>query len=227
MRVMSVGLNERNVTEIFKVSGDVNLEIGTLNDGVENAAIQKNWSPFLHNASLLFIQRINPLTVVSVDLGFESGAPSMAKVVSISNYIDLQWRFGVLRGGTNAVQISDTEYLGIFHTVSPIPRRNFMAKQFHTYFMGAYTFSTTPPFRLLRVSPVPIVDKRFYQGPWFARYIDYCVFPSSLFIEGNFAVISLTLQDTDSYMAKIDLHDLLESLVDVEDSAKLHKCKVH
>ena len=213
MRIMEVGLDSGGRLAILKNSLSIELE-SVVNAHIENAAVQKNWSPFLHNQTLHFIQRLNPFTVVSIDPHFENNTIPLAKVVSMANYIDLPWKLGVLRGGTNHVQISPDEYLGIFHTTSNIPRRT-ASRWFATYFMGAYTFSTSPPFELLRISPVPIVKDSFYLGPWYAKYIDYCVFPSSLYVDNEFAVISLTLQNVDSYIAKIRMTELLESLQSV------------
>ena len=213
MRIMSIGLENQRIS-VLKTSLNIELET-SVNSNIENAAIQKNWAPFLHNESLFFIQRLNPFTVVSIDSNFENGTSPIAKVISMSNILRLSWKYGTLRGGTNAVQISPDEYLGFFHTTSNIPRRT-AARWFVTYFMGAYTFSTSPPFELRRISPVPIIKDSFYRGAWFGKNMDYCVFPSSLYVDHGFAVISLSLQNTDSYMAKFLLSELLNSLENVD-----------
>lgn len=121
MRIMEVGLVNGTIS-ILKNSLNIELE-SVVNAHIENAAVQKNWSPFLHNQSLHFIQRLNPFTVVAIDSHFENNTAPLAKVVSMANYLELPWKLGVLRGGTNHIQISPDEYLGIFRTTSNIPRR--------------------------------------------------------------------------------------------------------
>lgn len=84
--------------------------------------------------------------------------------------------------------------------------------------MGAYTFSREPPFTLLEVSPYPIVHDTLYNGPWdhiTQRRIDYCVFPTTFFIEGGTIFLSLGHQDRSGYVATLDLRAVLDSLLPV------------
>ena len=83
------------------------------------------------------------------------------------------WGYGQPRGGTPAVLVphcgrdaaaaagdsdSDSCYLSFFHSATALG--NF----YRTYVFGAYTFSTSPPFRLLSFTPLPVLTKKFYTG---------------------------------------------------------------
>lgn len=85
---------------------------------------QKNWSPFSHNESILFVQNINPLRIVRVDHDLSPGTdgviwdihrPLQAITVSAAPFAKLKWGYGHIRGGTNAVFVGD-RYLALFHS---------------------------------------------------------------------------------------------------------------
>lgn len=158
---------------------------------------EKNWVPFLlpdvqpvSNARssladrlrrVFFVQRINPMVVVQLGdfhLNADKDMVATAHVVSIASMGHSSYRYGEFRGGTNAVDLGD-RFLAIFHSTAVLPKASTK-----TYFMGAYTFSKTSPFRLLAISSEPVVVPWMYEGPWnpFSRNrkVDYCVFPVSL-----------------------------------------------
>eukprot|EP01033_Poteriospumella_lacustris_P011072 gene11072-7877_t len=120
---------------------------------------------------------VNPMVVVQLDFQW-NGEFAVARVVSMASLGHSSYRYGELRGGTNAVDLGD-RFLAFFHSTVTLP--GCFTK---TYFMGAYTFSKTPPFRLLEMSSEPVVVPWLYEGPWNPfnrnRKIDYCVFPVSL-----------------------------------------------
>lgn len=124
---------------------------------------QKNWAPFLYNESFYFVQRINPLRVMHIVPDPDPEGTVLAATLSIAEHVPLPWQYGELRGGTNAVLVSLTGeedfYLAFFHSIAVLADsgRN-------TYFCGAYTFSAQPPFKLLSMSPHPIVDDSLYTG---------------------------------------------------------------
>ena len=136
----------------------------------------KNWSPFLYNNTVMFVQRLNPLHVVTI-------APSdyasrgkhewcMMDTVSLSPAVDDFWKLGTLRGGTPCMLVSPDEYLTFFHTMIHLPDNSR-----GTYFFGAMTFSSHPPFRTLRISSAPIVDDALYKGAWMRHKFDYVYYP--------------------------------------------------
>jgi hypothetical protein len=88
----------------------------------------------------------------------------------------IHWNYGELRGGTPAHKINDREYFSFFHSSHKLPGNGIRV----TYFIGAYTFSSSPPFHLIRVSPVPLVPpgNKFYSGQWNSKRLDYVIFAS-------------------------------------------------
>lgn len=173
---------------------------------------QKNWSPFLYKKELLLIQRINPLVVVKI-IRPPNNAQKYGHMVSTAPKVEINWKYGEIRGGTNAVFLGD-KYLAFFHSSSNLP-----GNSYHTYFMGAYTFSAHPPFHLLAFSPMPIMDDLLYTGAWNPlknRHIDYVPFPSTCFLHGNDEVIlSFGFQDHIGMTASLRLKHLLNSLENI------------
>jgi len=112
----------------------------------------------------MFIQSINPLHVVSVQnnsLLFESNNVNVA-TVSFKAPVETGWNYGHIHGGTPAQLLQECDcYLSFFHS------KGFLSgNALSTYFAGAFTFTKDPPFRLLSISPFPIVARSLYQGPW-------------------------------------------------------------
>jgi predicted GH43/DUF377 family glycosyl hydrolase len=222
MGMAEVVLNtDTGITSLENVHGTINPPEGHRGD-------EKNWSPFLYNGTVLMIQSINPLHVVQLDdYSHTNGDPGGygnsidSHTVSLAEEVPVFFHHGHLRGGTNAILVGDV-YLSLFHTAFHVPG-NFLK----SYWMGAYTFSAQPPFKLLSVSPYPIVHKDLYDGPWDPlknRQIDYCVFPMSIFLqkegEGDTALdtvfVSYGWNDHEGWIAKMRLKSLLDSLEPVE-----------
>jgi len=119
-----------------------------------NSGNEKNWAWFSHKGDLHFIYQTNPHVVVAT-----SGTSIKAKY---ETKFESPWRHGDLRGGTNPVQISDTEYLAFFHSSLPwktIPKYG----ERRRYFMGAYTFEAKPPFKVTRITPQPLLTGCEYE----------------------------------------------------------------
>ena len=100
--------------------------------------------------------------------------------------------------------------------------------------MGAYIFTTDLPFQVLRISKVPILIDKFYQGIWHNQNCDYVVFPTGAFITyddpveststekvdpvkdlNHRTIINLSVgkNDLEGWVVKIRLDDLLDSFV--------------
>ena len=182
----------------------------------QKTSVQKNWSPFVHNGEVLLVQSINPLTVVRLQ-GYGTTAV-IAQLVSKDNFTHVNCLIGELRGGTNAIRLHD-RYLAFYHQRTKLPW-DFMT----SYLFGAYSFTLDPPFRLLSISPAPIMPKRLYSGPWQGRYIDYCVYPMHLSLEDAISSPSSTSgrlrlsfgsQDKHGYVCEIDLITLLSTMIPV------------
>ncbi len=141
------------------------------------------------------------------------------------------WDYGMIKGGTPAIRISNDSYFAFFHSKEFL-HPNFQA----SYVFGAYTFSSKPPYELQSFSRVPLVHRQFYDGPWskYRNMIDYIVFPMSFVIKGqdhhNFKyqecdgkecwqkvtlLLSLGWQDILGYIVEVNLYDVLKTLVPV------------
>jgi hypothetical protein len=179
---------------------------------------QKNWSPFLYQDEMLWIQRINPFTVTQPFRPENTAAEKYAKVLSTEPRLgNLPWKHGELRGGTNAVFLGD-KYLAFFHSSTHIPGNGLT-----TYIFGAYTFTAQPPFKLIAMSPLPLMDETLYTGAWDPlknRHIDYVAFPSTCFIKGDEIVMSFGWQDHMGMTATFKLKHLLQTLEPVGSFAE-------
>lgn len=175
---------------------------------------QKNWSPFIYNDTILLILFINPLTVIEMR---ENESPEYldSAVVSKSLFKEIPWSYGSIRGGTNAILLpNENIYLAFFHSKTNLQEgKNGRT----TYFMGAYTFSTKPPFELISISPFPVLHSLLYAGKWdylTKRSIDYCPFPMSLAIaKDNSLLLTLGHNDEYGYITKVRLESLLSSMI--------------
>lgn len=136
---------------------------------------EKNWCPFFYNDRLFFVYRVDPHRVVMTDDG---------RVMHEyrDNRTNRLWRHGEKRGGTPPVLIGD-EYFSLFH--SSLPWRYGKRR----YFVGAYAFEAKPPFRVTRMSSIPLFEasnaepmnsdsplvvfpcgKTYSKGKWFVVY---------------------------------------------------------
>lgn len=175
---------------------------------------QKNWSPFIYKDETYLIQSIQPFTVVRMNN--YGGDWIKAEVIS-SVDSDFQYTIEVapigLRGGTNAVRLSD-RYLSFYHARMNLPF-DFMT----TYVFGAYSFSTDPPFTLLSMSVTPIMPEELYTGQWEGRFIDYCLYPMYIALESEeFIHISFGYQDKWGTIGNIHLPSLLKTMVPINET---------
>jgi hypothetical protein len=184
---------------------------------------QKNWTPFIFNNTVYFVDRFVPFTVTAVDPSekpWDFPGPKGNWTATLTKYlfqhrIHIPWSHGHIRGGTNAILVDDIEglepcYVAIFHSSCVLPKNTMT-----TYFMGALAFSAKPPFTPLAVSPYPIVHDKFYTGKWsavIARHIDYVPFPVGLSKTGSTLYLSLGHQDYQGYVCKLQVRHLLNSL---------------
>lgn len=215
-----------NATLLSQKQGD-----GSFKGGL--GSFQKNWVPFIYDDSINFVESHSPMHVVKmehpVDFGdFENYKSTLVTTVSTTHEDKLQWNFGGIRGGTPAHLINSKEYLTFFHSMSHLP-----GNPKSTYVMGALTFSSSPPFRVVRISQVPLVNKQLYEGPWSRnRFKDYIVFPMGyVFMHNSTEVhtdiaalkdhhnvdvlLSFGYQDYQGWTVKIDLDELIKSMVTV------------
>lgn len=171
---------------------------------------EKNWVPFDYKGILFLAYSIDPHKIFRPLLDF-----GQCETFCETDQ-QIQWNWGELRGGTPALKVGN-EYLAFFHSQKKMATEHSEGKEMLHYFMGAYTFSTEPPFELTRISPQPIVGKGFYKGPMYKPYWGSVrvVFPCGYVFDDKFIWIAYGRQDHEIWIVKVEKERLLKSLVPV------------
>lgn len=171
---------------------------------------QKNWVPFEWNGVLLLSYSLNPHDILYPN--FDTGkCLSIYKTQSFIN-----WHFGGLRGGTPAILVNG-EYLAFFHSSiymsSPVSED---MPRFH-YFMGAYTFSSEPPFNITKMTALPIVGNGFYTYSGSEKRV---IFPGGYAVAEPYLHVAYGKDDCEIWIATIDkklLQQILEPVQQYQD----------
>lgn len=164
---------------------------------------QKNWTPFEWNNSLLLAYAINPHEILYPNL--EDGSCFSC----YETCQDIQWDLGILRGSSPAILVDD-EYLSFFHSGHMIESSVSDEQTLWHYFMGAYTFASSPPFQLTKISPEPIVTDGFYTRSYFDKKV---ILPGGFFVDGPRIYLAYGKDDAEMWVAILDKEALLKSLV--------------
>jgi len=172
---------------------------------------EKNWVPFSHDGTLYLAYSIVPHRILRPILGTESCETSFSTLGRV------QWDWGVLRGGTPALEV-DGEYLSFFHSSLNMSSVHSQGKKIQHYVMGAYTFSLEPPFALNKISPGPIVGKNFYHGASYKTWKPlHVVFPCGYVFDEKYIWVVYGRQDHELWIAKLDKKGLMASLIPVQN----------
>jgi len=109
----------------------------------KDTGAEKNWLWFFHGEQLHMEYQASPHIVCrfSLDGKFEQEYKTEA---------NLSWDYGVIRGGTPPVLVGN-EYLTFFHSRLKLEEHHWR------YYMGAYTFESQPPFRIIRMTTEPLL----------------------------------------------------------------------
>jgi predicted GH43/DUF377 family glycosyl hydrolase len=170
---------------------------------------EKNWVPFDYNDQLLLGYMITPHSI------FRPLEESHTCELFAETKGEIQWPWGVLRGGTPALKV-DGMYLAFFHSSISLPSLHSQGKNIFHYFMGAYTFSLTPPFQITQISPHPIIGKTFYTSPAYKTWKPLrVVFPGGYVFDDHFIWIVYGKQDFEMWVVQLDKKKLFESLIPV------------
>ncbi|MGC2596053.1 MAG: hypothetical protein WA347_07215 [Rhabdochlamydiaceae bacterium] len=170
---------------------------------------EKAWVPFDYEGYLLLAYSIDPHRIFFPHL---DGTGICDTIACTENPI--VWDWGILRGGTPGF-IEGAEYLAFFHSSIDMATTHSDGKKIAHYFIGAYLYSSEPPFTITKISPEPIIGKNFYKG---AKYKPYwkpvrCVFPCGYISDDKYIWITYGRDDHESWVAKLDKQALLQSLV--------------
>ena len=172
---------------------------------------EKNWAPFDYYGNMLLSYSLSPHRVLRPIFGTgecETFAQSQESI---------DWNWGELRGGTPALKLNEDQYLAFFHSCMNMATSHSDEKSILHYFIGAYTFSSEPPFEIQQISPEPIVAKGFYNGITYKPYWKpvRVVFPCGYVQDNDYIWLSYGRQDHEMWVAKLDKRALLDSLVPV------------
>lgn len=166
---------------------------------------QKNWVPFERNHILYLSYTLNPHEVLYVNLTNGECYPSY----STSHSFD--WPYGSLRGSSSATLV-DGEYLAFFHSGTVMSSPASYGSQAWHYFMGAYTFSKDPPFKVRKISPKPILGEDFYTPSAFWKKV---IFPGGYVVKDSYIYVAFGKNDSEIWIATLDKEALMSSLVDL------------
>jgi predicted GH43/DUF377 family glycosyl hydrolase len=157
---------------------------------------EKNWVWFRHDETWHFVYQASPHVVVAVE----------KKPVAHETKNRLNWNYGDIRGGTPPVRVGD-EYFTFFHSSLPWKRRQ------KRYYAGAYAFEAKAPFRITRITPLPLLagsenDTRINHGP-------LVVFPCGALFENDGWTVTSGVNDEATAWTKIPHVDLLGKMVNI------------
>jgi predicted GH43/DUF377 family glycosyl hydrolase len=180
-----------NVARFDPIYGN-NLAQAMVNDGHE-----KNWLYFTHDNAPHLVYSANPHVVVRLNGRLES------ETKYITDEFNPLWKFGEVRGGSNPILV-DGLYWTFFHSSLPWINKK------RRYYMGAYAFEAKPPFRIVRMTTLPILTGTNQQDWW--PGLPAVVFPCGSFYDAakNQFVVSYGINDVDCGYIKLPLGDMLE-----------------
>lgn len=167
---------------------------------------QKNWAPFEWNGTLLLSYSLNPHEVIHPNLS----TGTCQKCYETSKLV--QWPFGSMRGGTPALLV-DGEYLAFFHSGIFTATTCSDYRQMWHYYMGAYTFEAEPPFELTKMSSSPIEAPGFYT---YSSYEKRIIYPSGFIRDGSNLYVAYGKDDSEIWIATIDLNELKKTMVPIK-----------
>lgn len=179
-------------------------------DGASPFLREKNWVPFNYQDNLMLAYSLTPHKIFRPILG-----TTFCENFSLSTK-SIDWQYGELRGGTTAL-LEDDQYLSFFHSSIKMETDHSNGKSMPHYFMGAYAFSSSPPFEITHMSIEPIIGTNFYHGEYYKPYWGSvrCVFPCGFIIENEYIYVSYGRQDHEIWIVKIDKQALKQSLVSI------------
>lgn len=180
-----------NVGRFDPVYGN-NYAQAMVNDGHE-----KNWLYFVHDNTPHVVYSANPHVVVRLNGRLEK------EQEYVTNEFNPLWKFGEVRGGSNPI-LADGLYWTFFHSSLPWINKK------RRYYMGAYAFEAKAPFRIVRMTTMPILTGTNQEDWW--PGLPAVVFPCGAFFDSakNQFVISYGINDVDCGYMRLPLSDLLE-----------------
>ena len=109
---------------------------------------EKNWAPFEHDGEQYVVYTVSPHVVARID------GETAERVYATD--APFPWAGGHLRGGAPPVLVGDRFYHWFHGSASPKGGLPGSAADSH-YNVGLYTFEARPPFRVLAMTPAPVL----------------------------------------------------------------------
>lgn len=164
---------------------------------------EKNWVPFVYEEEIYFLYSINPQRIVKANL-----TTGFCEDIYRKNYA-IDWKYGPIRGGTPALLV-DGHYLAFFHS-------SLLGREIdcYRYFIGAYQFSSVPPFELKKISEKPFIHHDFYSSPFGELTGSQVLFPGGFIIKEDKIILFYGENDVAIKIMTLDKEKLLNSLKDV------------
>jgi hypothetical protein len=181
---------------------------------------EKNWSPFFLNGNIYLVYSVKPFKVIKLK---DDGA---SEDVSTIDWELPQEVLGELHGGTRAIPYGE-ERLSLCHSLVLSStdehkiREHYEIRKYKTW---AYTFSTVPPFRILKFTKEPILDgeklelgsaKERTWGVWLSEQCKV-VLERGLVLKEKQVVITYGEQDLRAKILLLEKDELDDLLTPVE-----------
>lgn len=116
--------------------------------------IEKNWQFFICGERHFCIYEAGQQQSI-----FQFDAHKGTIIQEFRTFYDLPWKYGRISGGASPVLFHDNHYYSFFHSWTnwdtPAEQRNWQQRKYH---IGVYVFESVPPFRIKRISSVPILS---------------------------------------------------------------------
>jgi len=169
---------------------------------------EKNWTFFEHEGKIMSVYQVHPHTIFEMDGADYKNA--------YQTEYSINWKWGILRGGTSPIKINEDQYLSFFH--SSIDTRDRQRQ----YYMGAYIFSAKAPFEPLFVSKEPLIsgNRININIPRMNNRI-YVVFPGGVIPDADGYKVYYGFNDYQCRIFNVTNEMLKENLVEIVYANKL------
>ena len=94
----------------------------------------------------------------------------------------------------------------------------------NTYFVGAFSFTSQPPFRITSMSPSPLLGKAFSSG-WTYKNTDFVIFPMSFLADEHFIDLTYGKNDRETWVLRLNRTDFFSTHLRPVHSVVLGVCE--
>lgn len=184
---------------------------------------EKNWTPFDHEGKFYYVYSLNPHRILELDV-YGTGLATLKYETSwITNtwWANQNWEKPYYRLNTSPILLPDGTYLSMFHTMN-FSKMDSKVNQnipgnWRSYWTGFYQFEGSPPFRVKKISPFPVIwadDELPNSWPKQSqRTTANPFFPFNLFLYEDNVVITGGTNDVGAAYCLVNLEKILQSLV--------------